>query len=639
MGAVYKARHILLGDQVAIKVLPREMRNNAEWLRRFRREGQAARRFRHPNSVTVYDLRTTPDGMIYMVMEYVEGHTLDAELKRHGRFSPAEAFSILEPIISVLGAAHSVGVVHRDLKPENIMIGKAGESGERMTKLLDLGIAKMREMAGSETSATALTVAGQILGTPYYLSPEQWGEMSRDGNPEIDGRADIYSLGAVFYEIVSGRRPFEATTLQEIRRVHVVVPPPALSSAAPAVPQAFSNAIARAMAKDRADRPATMEKFGNELRAALGLPLVQKQPVAQVLPESQPDLDLRNAATITSSDLQGRGRETKSDVAAPTMLTSDSLIDTESTVVKEALPAATQPSINTSPVPADTPSKPVASPAGPYVAPPLEPQAGRAASVQQQQPFHPQSTPAAPISGQKKSSVLIPIIAVILLLVLGAAGVGAWFLLSGSKPETAAKNDAKPANGEPASGAELSVGSSELIRYWVQPAGAKGYSNDTRLAGDFTLHSGDQFRFHFVPERDGYIYIFGDNRGVPFAFLTDAPAEKLNGLKTNKVAKGEELVFPGVGEIKLDKNPGIETYTLIFSPTQLTDVSFGKAVLANELTGANAEEFRAFVSRYSANRPEIIVNNKDQNAPYVSVSTKEAAGSDPLVVEIKFNHK
>src|SRR5881394_4570255 len=110
MGAVYLARHILLGDRVAIKVLPPEMRTNAEWLRRFRREGQAARRFRHPNAVTVYDLRTAADGTIYMVMEYVEGHTLDVAIKTRGRFSPAEALEILTPIMSVLDTAHSMGV-------------------------------------------------------------------------------------------------------------------------------------------------------------------------------------------------------------------------------------------------------------------------------------------------------------------------------------------------------------------------------------------------------------------------------------------------------------------------------------------------------------------------------------------------
>src|SRR3982751_4571103 len=150
MGAVYKARHILLGDKVAIKVLPPQMRNNAEWLRRFRREGQAARRFRHPNAVTVYDLRTTADGLIYMVMEYVEGHTLDAELKARGRFTPADAFSALEPVMSVLNAAHAQGVVHRDLKPENIMLGKPSDGGHPVVKLLDLGIAKISEVAGSD---------------------------------------------------------------------------------------------------------------------------------------------------------------------------------------------------------------------------------------------------------------------------------------------------------------------------------------------------------------------------------------------------------------------------------------------------------------------------------------------------------
>src|SRR6266576_5525121 len=108
MGAVYSARHILLGDRVAIKVLPAEVRTNAEWLRRFRREGQAARRFRHPNAVTVYDLRTAGDGTIYMVMEYVEGHTLDAELKKRGKFAPADAVTVLTPVMSVLNSAHAM---------------------------------------------------------------------------------------------------------------------------------------------------------------------------------------------------------------------------------------------------------------------------------------------------------------------------------------------------------------------------------------------------------------------------------------------------------------------------------------------------------------------------------------------------
>src|SRR6266446_322043 len=226
MGAVYRARHILLGDRVAIKLLPPEMHSNTEWLRRFQREGQAARRFRHPNAVTVYDLRTSADGTIYLVMEYVEGNTLDAEMRKRGRFSPADAVAVLDPIMGVLNAAHAMGVVHRDLKPENIMIGKPSTGGEPVVKLLDLGIAKLREVAGSEpTGSTNLTVAGQMLCTPYYMSPEQWGELPADGNAEIDGRADIYSLGVVLHELISGRKLFTGATLSELRRQHVAITP------------------------------------------------------------------------------------------------------------------------------------------------------------------------------------------------------------------------------------------------------------------------------------------------------------------------------------------------------------------------------------------------------------------------------
>jgi len=289
MGAVYRARHILLGDRVAIKVLPPEMRSNTEWLRRFQREGQAARRFRHPNAVTVYDLRTSADGTIYLVMEYVEGSTLDAELRKHGRFSAVEALAVLTPVMSVLNAAHAMGVVHRDLKPENIMIGTGTTGGEPVVKLLDLGIAKLREVAGAEkTGTTALTIAGQMLGTPYYMSPEQWGELPRDGNSDIDGRADIYSLGIVFYELIAGARPFKGLTLSELRREHVSVVPTPLHDVLPTVPEGFSRAIARSIAKDRDERQATAGELEKELLAALAAEGISASPTIASVVSSSP---------------------------------------------------------------------------------------------------------------------------------------------------------------------------------------------------------------------------------------------------------------------------------------------------------------------------------------------------------------
>ncbi|MEW6735323.1 MAG: serine/threonine-protein kinase [Acidobacteriota bacterium] len=265
MGAVYRARHTLLNDRVAIKILSPHLSNNPGYKRRFLREGQAARRFHHPNAVTVHDLRTTSDGTIYMVLEYVEGNTLGEELKKRGRFSPTEAFALLKPIAEALHAAHAMGVVHRDLKPDNIMIS-AYVNNKSLVKLLDLGIAKVSKLPDVtiNTEATALTVTGQIIGTPHYMSPEQW-----EGTEEIDGRTDIYSLGLVFYELIAGYRPFEGKTLQDLARQHAMIKPPALHEIVKSVPEAFSRVIMRAIAKSPHQRQATMEKFINELQATL----------------------------------------------------------------------------------------------------------------------------------------------------------------------------------------------------------------------------------------------------------------------------------------------------------------------------------------------------------------------------------
>ena len=142
--------------------------------------------------------------------------------------------------------------------------------GERVIKLLDLGIAKMREIAGGDGgSKTALTMAGQVLGTPHYMSPEQWGEIPRDGDSEIDGRADIYSLGIVCYEMIVGKRPYTGQTLFELRREHVSVIPPPVYETVPGVPRAFGDAITQATAKDRSDRFATASEFATQLRASI----------------------------------------------------------------------------------------------------------------------------------------------------------------------------------------------------------------------------------------------------------------------------------------------------------------------------------------------------------------------------------
>jgi serine/threonine protein kinase len=273
MGAVYRARHAVLGDLVALKLLPPHVSADPVWRQRFVREGQAARAVRHPNLVLVHDLRTSGEGVPYLVMEYVAGRTLREELAQVGRCGPAEALGVLEAVAGALDAAHAAGVVHRDLKPENIMVG--GEGGARQIKVLDLGIAKLRELAGAEGSGP-LTLPGQVLGTPAYMAPEQWGAVPRDGGLELDGRADVYSLGVVAYELLSGRVPFAGRSAEEFRRAHLQ------AAAAPEGTKPGGWAVlGRALAKDRAERPASAGQFVAELRAAFGWSTAENPYVTQ----------------------------------------------------------------------------------------------------------------------------------------------------------------------------------------------------------------------------------------------------------------------------------------------------------------------------------------------------------------------
>ncbi|MDX6613138.1 MAG: hypothetical protein QOD75_2324 [Blastocatellia bacterium] len=598
MGAVYGARHILLGDRVAIKVLPAEMRNNPEWLRRFRREGQAARRFRHPNAVTVYDLRTSPDGMIYLVMEYVEGRTLDAELKQRGRFSPAAAFAVLDPIMSVLNAAHAMGVVHRDLKPENIMIGKPAANGESIVKLLDLGIAKMREIAGQDTGATtALTTAGQVLGTPYYMSPEQWGEIPRDGDPELDGRADIYSLGLVLYQMVSGKRPFSSLTLFELRRDHISVTPPPLFPSVPDVPEDFSRAIARAIAKDRADRPETAAALAGELQTALqNAPAINEtgSTIVGALPSSAP--------TSLREDL-----ETNANRTAPTMVGEGTVASPSSVAAIPATPnaTATVPTLVSAPV--ETSPEVVTS--------------------------------AAAVAPVKKRSSLPFILGGILVLLLLVGG--GFFVLRSLRGSAGGFTPNDKASG---GASDLSAAPHEITRYWLEVESEKGVSTTT-AASVIELASGQSFKLHFSPNESGYLYIVGPGaNNVPTAFLTAKPDSRTD-LKTNEVKSGLDFSFPaGKNWMTLNKTAGNETYTVIFSGEQLAAPAFLTMRSVHVLSPEEQNELANFRTEHKANTAATDTMGADiaspDAKPFVSVKVpqtlKEGA---PVIFEVRIAHK
>jgi serine/threonine protein kinase len=614
MGAVYLARHILLGDRVAIKILPPEVRNNAEWLRRFRREGQAARRFRHPNAVTVYDLRTSADGTIYMVMEYVEGHTLDAELKKRGRFNPAEAFEILNPIMSVLNTAHEMGVVHRDLKPENIMIGKAG--GESSVKLLDLGIAKMREIAGAENSGTTeLTMAGQVLGTPYYMSPEQWGELSRDGNFEIDGRADIYSLGLVAYQMITGKRAYAGGTLHELRREHLAVNPTPLREVMPDVSGAFSEAITRAIAKDRSDRQPTAGQLAAELRAAIadapGLP-------GATLVVSKPETGSGNTNEIPAPI------STQSDLNAATIVTSEAL---PTGPVSAGSPVTSAPADN-------RPAVAVQSPARAQQFAPVD---DMSSSVTVQRP------PTAPAKSRGKSLALVG--AGALILILGVVAVGGFFAFNWYRNRSdVGSNGTTTGTGKTAGASTTNaVPTTEFGRYWLEVLPNASVAEPIRVADSLRLKSGQAFKFHFQTREDGYLYIVGPSEGnKPTAFLTEKPAQ-ISGLDNNQVTKDSDFSFPSGLEhwLELDKKPGTEDYTIIFSPEPLTAPAFLRAEATGKpLNETERAEFADFLARYKTGQPVTEVDNQDAGGPAVVVKVPQPKEpGTPVVFDVRIKHE
>lgn len=611
MGAVYRARHILLGDRVAIKVLPPEVRNNAEWLRRFRREGQAARRFRHANAVTVYDLRTAADGTIYMVMEYVEGHTLDLAIKTRGRFSAAEALDVLTPIMSVLDTAHSMGVVHRDLKPENIMIGKA-DDGPPIIKLLDLGIAKMREIAGGDNGGnTALTMAGQVLGTPYYMSPEQWGEIPRDQSTEIDGRADIYSLGLVFYEMILGRRCFSGNTLHELRREHVATTPKALREVVPDVPRGFSDAIERATAKDRGDRQATAGQLANELRAGLS---------------TSPDTTGVSPVDMVETMAINSGLKTNSDVNAPTILTVEATPTSappQRPVVNDATvyePAKPQPSADMSATVAES---------GSMASSMTVPQAPKPAPV-----VPPVIAQPAPSKSKSKAGLLIGVAVVFVVLLV--AGVGGFLWWRSSK-STSTTNNAPNVNGI----AATENAPKEISRYWLELEPADEGGQATRVAALVSIASGQKFKFHFAFSEAGYVYIFGPgNNNQPTAFLTSKPWPD-SGVTSNKVKAGADFSFPsGSGNsITLDKNPGTDNFTVVFSRNPLSTPSFfNEPVTGAPLSASQQADLKAFVSKYQENRAVTELDETNSQAPFVKVKTIPDQTGNPIVFDIRIQH-
>lgn len=256
MGAVYRARHEQIGSTVAIKVLFTHGLRRGELLTRFRREAYAAGATGHANIVKVHDLVTNDDGLSYLVMDYVDGEPLDELIHREGPFSPERAINIAEQILSALHAAHEKGIIHRDVKPENVMISR--DEGYEIARVLDFGISKIRP---TDADSAALTKTGTILGTPLYMAPEQ-----ARGERDLDHRLDLYAVGVMLYTMLAGRPPYEADNYNALLIRVVAGDYQPLDEIGPDLDPHLVDVVAKAMARDRADRFQDGESFIEALR-------------------------------------------------------------------------------------------------------------------------------------------------------------------------------------------------------------------------------------------------------------------------------------------------------------------------------------------------------------------------------------
>ncbi len=258
MGAVYEGENLRIKRRVAIKVLLPAVAERGDVVQRFEREAQAAGRIGSDHIVEVLDLGSLEDGGFYMVMEFLEGETLGERIRRAGRLDPREAAPLAQQLLMGLEMAHDARIIHRDLKPENVFLVREHAGQRDFVKILDFGVSKFNPL--NDDDAMSMTRTGTVVGTPFYMAPEQ-----AKGARDIDHRSDLYSVGVILYEAVTGQRPFVAGTFNELIFKIVLETPPPPEKFAPDLDHGFGRIIRKAMAREPEERFATAAEFRDAL--------------------------------------------------------------------------------------------------------------------------------------------------------------------------------------------------------------------------------------------------------------------------------------------------------------------------------------------------------------------------------------
>ncbi len=289
MGIVYRGRHLLIDRAVAVKVLNQRFVEDEAARIRFQREAKAAGRLQHLNAVAVTDFGQTSEGYVYIVMELLEGRTLREILDKEAPVETARAISMMLQASAAVAAAHEAGIIHRDLKPANILVTPSADV-PAIVKVLDFGIAKLAaETLDDDEEAKALTQVGAMIGTPRYMSPEQCSGL------ELTPAADVYSLGVILYEMLTGMAPFSGSTPLAIALKHATDPPRRPREIVASIPEEVERVVLHALEKQPEDRPANAAEFRNEL-----LETAERLGLEHHALITTPDLDALRVAGVES---------------------------------------------------------------------------------------------------------------------------------------------------------------------------------------------------------------------------------------------------------------------------------------------------------------------------------------------------
>jgi serine/threonine-protein kinase len=317
-GVVYKAKQLSVDRTIAIKVLGAHVSTDPSWVKRFHNEARAASRLDHPNTVRLIDFGQTKEGLLFIAMEFLNGRSLRQEIDRLVKLPPNRVLRIVSQMCASLGEAHGQGIIHRDIKPDNVFLQEMKGAGD-FVKVLDFSVAKL------DTPDAQVTRAGVVFGTPAYMSPEQGRGV------QLDARSDIYAVGIVAYEMLTGKPPFDAKIPTEVVMMHLREQPPPLTSA----PPQLAKLIMKALEKDPGRRQQTAEELDNECQACFAelfprqtpgsgihpqvqMPPSQAMPIVSAAPPSaaapQP---VRSAAPVAEAKTQMAGMQAPSLGAPP----------------------------------------------------------------------------------------------------------------------------------------------------------------------------------------------------------------------------------------------------------------------------------------------------------------------------------